>query len=157
MFKTFEGKIIGMPVKSEVGKPMFASLVLTFSKNRIMVKENQEGRFQLKFNKGNLTYGTQYIFSKEYNEHDKKVYTITIDSDRYFIHLSYWNKFKANIVHNRYWISREKEWFVKTIIATAVGALFALMGGYVGYKLGIQSQQTPKTTVQPNKTQQVGR
>ena len=43
---------------------------------------------------------------------------------------------KMNIIHHRYFVDREKEWFVKTVLATAIGFAFALIANTIGYRQG---------------------
>jgi hypothetical protein len=106
---------------------------------------------------GRLSDGKKYMFDKIYDEDtEKTIFKISLEGSNGCgseLQIDLWNKLKCNIIHKRYWIDREKEWFLKTMIATAVGALFALMGAYVGYKIGIQSLKLPTTTVQPGTTQ----
>lgn len=104
-----------------------------------------------------VVHDTTYRFDKDYNYNDDKVFVIFIGEEKYNLRIDFWNKIKANIIHHRYLLDKEKEWFIKTIIATAIGAIFALIGAYVGYKIGIQSQQIPKTTIQPDKPPTDGR
>lgn len=95
-------------------------------------------------------------FHKERTEHSK--FQIQFEEGQKFMLLMNWRQeIKMKITHNRYWVYREREWFIKTIIATSIGATFGVMGAYVGYKIGIQSLKMPTTTIQPNTPQLTGR
>src|SRR5580698_4419042 len=65
---------------------------------------------------------------------------------------SEWQLMKMNIIHQRYWVQKNGDWFVKTVVATLVGAILALaaqrVGYHEGYEQGIkdasfQHQQAP--------------
>ena len=160
LIKTFKATIHGVfPMTTEL--PMPDSLI-TFTKNRILLSEPQIGHLYFDpFQVQQVTDRMEYSFDKLNNSADEKMFSIilkiklnNLDTGIYHLDISRWNKIKANIIHHRYWIDREKEWFLKTVIATTIGAIMALMGAYVGYRIGLQSLKLPTTTVQPNTHQQ---
>ena len=137
MFKTFKARIHGaFPIS--IGDETPINPVVTFSKYKILLKDEQINRIFLDpFFAQVLSHKAEYDFDKLLNKEDKKKFSIilkqklnNLDKGIQHLDISIWNKFKANVIHNRYWIDKEKEWFIKTIIATAIGALFALMGAY---------------------------
>ena len=162
LFKTFKAKIIhGVCVSYYENQPP-PDLLISFSKYKILLKEEQINRFWLDpFQVQLVVHKAEYDLDKLLNKEDEKMFAIilrqklnVLDKGIHFLDISAWNKFKANVIHNRYWIDREKEWFIKTIIATAIGALFALMGAYVGYKAGLRNGQPPTIIKTPTQTPQ---
>jgi hypothetical protein len=50
------------------------------------------------------------------NKEDEKKFAISLtqrlnnlDNGIHFLNISAWNKFKANVIHHRYWIDREND------------------------------------------------
>jgi hypothetical protein len=163
IFKTFKAKIYGATWIS-TGNEIPVQQVLKFSKRKILLTDDQikRGYFDPLLVQ-DIAHKTEYIFDKTLNKEDEKKFAIilkqklnALDNGIHFLDINWFNKIKANIIHNRYWIDKEKEWFVKTLLAAFVGAAFALIGGFLGYKLGFQngkaikseSQQSPSL---PNK------
>lgn len=95
---------------------------------------------------------SEYTLATSYDKEGIKRFVITIGGDKNcssYIEFSLWNRMKCNIVHKRYLPQRDSDWFYKTIIATAIGFLFGLIGVALGYSAGRQ-----KTTIEEkSKTQ----
>ena len=49
-----------------------------------------------------------------------------------------WNGILMRFIHDRYWIQKNKDWFIKTLIAAAIGFIFGLIGSIAGYRQGFQ-------------------
>lgn len=153
LFRTFQAKIHGTIAPVTGNEPPIDEII-TFSRYRIILKKEQINRiFYTPVQQQPITHRSQYEFDKILNKNDKKMFAIILkerlnklDSGIKFLDISMWNKIKANIIHHRYWIDREKEWFLKSIITAAIGAIFAIMGAYVGYKAGFQNGKATKTT-----------
>ncbi len=93
-----------------------------------------------------VTHKSEYTFDKKLNKEDKKQFTIILtqrlnllDNGIHHLDINLWNKIKANIIHKRYWVDREKEWFIKTLIAAAIGFVFGIIGSWIGYRQGYQN------------------
>lgn len=146
MFKTFEAKIHGTVLISE-GPNKHIDATLTFTRYKIRLKDNQLNRIYLDPMLAQLIVDKmEYDFDKRLNQNDEKVFSIilkqrlnNLDKGLYHLDINLWNKIKANIIHHRYWIDREKEWFFKTIVAAAIGFLFGVIGSRIGYRQGYES------------------
>ena len=139
IFKTFEAKLHGIAILSNPGDPTFADGTITFTRSRIKLKDFQKGRLLNNIMaQQTISDDTKYTFSKGYNRSDNKVFFVEIDSVKFVLGISKWNKIKANVIHNQYWIDREKDWFIKTLIAAAIGFIFGIIGSIAGYQKGHQ-------------------
>ncbi|MFC4263844.1 hypothetical protein ACFOWM_13185 [Ferruginibacter yonginensis] len=146
MLKTFKAKIHGT-VSIRQGEQSPIDQTITFTKYKIKLKDEQINRIyfdpllvQVVADK------MEYSFDKKLNKDDKKMFSIilkqklnALDNCLYHLDISLWNKIKANIIHNRYWLDREKEWFFKTLVAATIGFLFAVIGGKIGYQQGYEN------------------
>lgn len=159
IFKTFKATIIGSwHIEDKVPKPTHREV--SFSKRRIPLNPSQVERIYLDPMFVQLIADkAEYTFDKLINKEDKRKFSIIItqklnalDDGIHYLDLSTWNKIKANIIHGRYWLYREREWFVKTLIATIIGAAFGIIGAFLGYKAGFQNgtkTTTPQLQVTP--------
>ena len=70
----------------------------------------------------------KYTLHKRY-QRGKPIYEIKIDQYYLTIVLSWMDKFKLNVIHNRYWLFNEKKWFATFSLSLAafVLALVALL------------------------------
>ena len=50
-----------------------------------------------------------------------------------------WNGMLMRLIHERYWVQKNKDWFIKTLIAAMIGFLFSLIGLYLGYRQGYEN------------------
>lgn len=161
LFKTFRAKIYSA-VAIRTGDETSIDQTITFSKYKILLKEEQINRIYFDpLLVQVVAHKAEYDFDKIRNKEDEKQFSIilkqklnVLDKGIHHLNISKWNKFRANIIHNKYWIDKEKEWFIKTIIATTIGALFALMGAYVGYKAGLRNSQPPTIIKTPSQIPQ---
>ena len=146
MFKTFKAKLQDGVVTYE-SHPNSIAVTLTLTKYRIRVKDSDANRLYFNFFMVQLLIDKmEYDFDKLLDKDDKKQFSIVLkqrlnplDSGIHYLDISFWNKIKANIIHHRYFIDREKEWFIKTLIAAAVGFTFAIIGNALGYHQGYQN------------------
>lgn len=146
MFRTFKAVIHGS-VSIREGEQQSVDRVVTFTKYRIRVDEAKINR--LYFDPllvQPIADGMEYEFDKRLNREDKKMFSIILkhrlnqlDNGLHHLDIDLWNKIRANIIHRRYWVDREKEWFVKTLIATIIGFAFALIANTIGYRQGYQN------------------
>ena len=140
---TFKAKIHGLVSISREGQSP-VDTTITFTRHRIKLTDEQIGRFYLDpMVVQEVVHNAEYDFDKLLNKEDKKQFSIilrqklnNLDKGVHHLDISRWNKIKANIIHHRYWLYREREWFVKTLIAAAIGFLFALIAGVIGYRQG---------------------
>ena len=152
MFKTFKARIHSSYVISKENEIPISHTV-TFSKTRIQLKEEQINRIYLDPLCTNaLIYHGDYKFDKLLNRNDEKQFSIilrlnNLDTSIHHLDINLWNKFKANVIHHRYWLDREKEWFAKTIISTLIGFLFGIVGAYIGYKFAKSNSNPPPVIV----------
>lgn len=143
-FKATIHGMVGNPSPDVGGKKSFA--LFSFSKAKIWFGKNQKAdMYSLGIIHGvcNFSNGAEYTFDKGYNKDEKKVWFISSlngNTDcKSVINLDTWNKIKCNIIHGRYFLYREREWFIKTIIAAAVGFIFGLIGTGIGYRQGYEN------------------
>ncbi len=154
MFKKFKAQIHGSFVISTNGQQPIDKTI-EFTKTRIILKEEQLQRIFLDpFAQNALVYHGEYKLDKLLNKMDEKQFSIVLtnrmnnlDTGIHHLDINWWNKIKANIIHHRYWIDREKEWFAKTIISTLIGFLFGIVGAYMGYKLAKTNSKPPSIQV----------
>ena len=52
---------------------------------------------------------------------------------------NFWNGILLRIAHKRYWVQRNWDWFLQTIIATLIGAIMGIIGTGLGYHEGYES------------------
>ncbi len=116
------------------------STLFEFSKNRIFFTDKQiAGKLTLETSSQYATStfenGMKYTFDKVYNEHDKKIFQITVGNQGFSspLQINWYNKILCNCVHGRYLINQE--WFYKTLVTAAIGFLFAIIGIVIGYYL----------------------
>lgn len=118
--------------------------IFDFTKSKIIFTKRQSKQtYFLTFHE-TCPFGDRstYVFDKVYDENDKEQYQITINGQSNctsYLEINWWNKIKCNIIHRRYFIDREKEWFLKTLIAAFVGFMFSIIGLYLGYRQGYQN------------------
>jgi len=139
MIKTFKAKIIGSVVRSEGIQPPI-DITIKFNKYRVLLDEKQINRISLDapYDKFMLSDKMDYTFDKKVNKVDKKQFSVLLFDSYYHLKISNIDKIKANIIHGRYWLYREREWFLKTLVAAAIGFLFAITGQRIGYRQGHQ-------------------
>lgn len=65
-----------------------------------------------------------------------------------------WNSILMRFIHQRYWVQKNKDWFIKTLIAAIIGFLFSLIGLYLGYRQGYQNGIKAGKPTRPNTTLQ---
>ena len=166
MFKAFKAKIHGAASTSQ-GDQTPIDTILTFTKYKIRLRDEQVNRIYFdRLLVQLVTDKMEYDFDKRQNKDDKKMFSIilkqklnALDTGLHHLDISQWNKIKANIIHNRYWIDKEKDWFFKTIIAVLFGALITFFVTKTSYKQGYndglkegkkQSISNSNTNVKPN-------
>ena len=140
---TFKAKIHGIVSISQEGQSP-VDTTITFTGYRIKLTDEQIGRLYLDpMLVQEVVHNAEYDFDKLRNKEDKKQFSIilkhrlnNLDKGIHHLEISKWNKIKANITHHRYWLYREREWFIKTLVAAAIGFLFALIAGTIGYRQG---------------------
>jgi hypothetical protein len=143
MFKTFKAKIHGA-VGISISHSEPPEMILSFTRYKIRLNDEQLNRIYLDPLLVQLVYDKmEYNFDKRLNREDEKMFSIilkdklnALDKGLYHLEISLWNRFKANLIHHRYWLDKEKEWFTKTIIAAMIGFLFGLIGIFIGYRQG---------------------
>ncbi len=151
-----------MKFKAHINRPIIStgieppiSLITTFSREWIIenIDRNTGKRWPnpLDTSKVICTYQLDKIRDKEDNKQFQITYTT---GDKYILKLDFWNKFLCNWIHKRYVINKDGgEWFFKSIIAATIGFLFALIGLWIGYRLGVQGapkqMQPPLQQVSP--------
>lgn len=145
LIKKFEAKIINTTRTSTICEfdKNFEWQIFEFTKSKIIFTKRQtKETYSLIFDICPFADKSKYTFDKVYDENDKKQFQITIDGREpctAYLDILWWNKIKCNIIHRRYFIDREKEWFLKTLIAAFVGFLFSIIGLYLGYRQGYQN------------------
>lgn len=139
MCRTFKAKIHGSFLRSE-GEQKPVDITVTFNKYRVLLEDNQIGRITLDppWDKFIVADKMEYRFDKKPNKEDKKMFSVYLFDNLYHLQISFWGKIRANIIHHRYWVDREKDWFLKTLIAAAIGFIFGLIGSIAGYQKGFQ-------------------
>jgi hypothetical protein len=155
----FKGRILN------VARPPLALLefnkpiddVFVFSRSRIFFNDQQMQQHLILeppspiHSTTSFRNGIKYSFDKIYNDYDKKVFQITVGTHSYSspIKLNWINKIKCNILHNRYFIQRNKDELYKIIFAAVVGgfisffvATYSYEKGYKkGFSNGLKTQQ----------------
>lgn len=91
-------------------------------------------------------YGQEYSLLKVYKDDDFMEWSKKArfqakfnDEKRVALIMDRWNGIKLRIIHNRYWVQKNHDFLFKTLIAAAIGFLFAIIGTSVGYHQGYQS------------------
>lgn len=137
MFKTFKAKIHGTVAITTGNNPPVDTTV-KFSKTRIILNEEQTLALVVNsVEQDKLIYYPTYEFDKRPNKEDKKMFSVTLINGgirrTMFLDIDWKNKIKANVIHHRYWVDRQRDWFVKAFI----GLLLGLIATYIGHKMGI--------------------
>lgn len=156
LIKKFTAKIEGLGREATVDEfdRNFNWAIFEFTRSKILFTKRQTNKeyFQI-FESCKIIDKTKYTFAKAYDDNDKKRFQIAYGEDdcKAFLKINWWNKIKCNIIHGRYFLHREREWFIKTIIAALIGFAFGLIGTYLGYRQGYQnglkaSQQQTRPT-----------
>lgn len=141
---TFKAKIISCTDLSTLSRPAEVGIPFHFTKRNILFsKRHTQKRYYLSIPLAcPFQHETQYTFDKVHDKEDKRRFIIYLNSDKNcgsYLQLTIWNKIKCNIIHHRYFIDREKEWFWKTLIAAAIGFVFGVIGSSIGYRKGYQN------------------
>lgn len=139
-FKAKIKNLMGNPSPDVTGKKSFG--IFQFSKKRIWFTKHHKSEIysaSLYFGVNDFSNGAEYTFDKGLTKEEKKDWLITSLNGKECkasLQLNLWNKIKCNIIHGRYFIYREREWFLKTLIAATVGFFFSLIGLWIGYRQG---------------------
>lgn len=134
LFKTFQAKIYGTIAPYTPPEPAIDEMI-TFSKFRIILKEGQINRiFYTTILQQPVTHRAEYEFDKILNRNDEKKFAIILkqklnhlDTGIHLLDISTWNKFRANVIHKRYWIQKNEDWALKAIIGTLIITLTGLL------------------------------
>lgn len=154
MFKTFKGNLIiinppnamgeklipdGLMWHFRLGNPELPTVnisneVFEFTKDEILFSTDQINRYgdRLRLDPFDTKFYDEikYVLHKHYRR-GKPIYEIKIDNYTLTINLTWWDKFKLNVIHNRYWLFNEQKWFV-TFIISVIGLLLAIVALLVG-------------------------
>lgn len=155
IYLTFNGKISSATVGySKDGSPirMFDSELYTFSKKKIFFDMKEEQRFSKALGgKIHIHYGDKYnlirITPDDFYEYSKKSkFQIDINGERGALITDRWNGVKLRIVHERYWIQKNYDWLIKSLLYILFGAIVAYYfnnkGFDKGYSKGIENKQS---------------
>ena len=141
----FKAQILGCwhpSTRNEITNEPIGKHILTFKKYKIIFpKEFITQTLHLEFfGACPFQNNAKYTLDKALDTNDKIKFQITINNEcKAFININWYNRIKCNIIHKRYLIDREREWFLKTLIAALLGFLFAIIGSSIGYRQGYQN------------------
>jgi hypothetical protein len=145
MIRTFKAKIFGAGLLTRPGDKQKDHFV-TFTKRRTKLKPEQIERIIYGLNADKVfIHNAEYKFDKLPDKDENIKFSVIINGDIFYLDIDVWNKFKANVIHGRYWLYREREWFAKTIISLAIGFLFGLLGQKIGFNQGYKAGQNNQT------------
>ncbi len=149
MFRTFKGNLIiinppnalgeklipdGLMWHFRLGNPELPTVDVSneefeFTKDEILFSPEQINRYGdgLRLDPFDTKFSDEikYTLHKHY-QRGKPRYEIKIEQYSLSVNLTWWNKFKLNVIHNRYWLFNEKKWFV-TFTISLVGLILALL------------------------------
>ena len=138
----FKAQILGAVGTATISVPGKIKEQFIFSRSRIFFTKNHTEtsyyiHIPLAFEFRNEA---NYTFDKVYDKDEKKRFRIVFTNGIHssFIKLNGINRIKCNIVHKRYLFQRDPDWFWKTLIAAAIGAIFGFIGSGIGYRKGFQ-------------------
>jgi len=93
-----------------------------------------------------IRYGQDYTLIRVYKDDDfmewskDAIFQAKFDDEkRVALITNKLNGIRLRIIHERYWVQRNSDFLFKTLIAAAMGFLFAIIGTTVGYRQGYQS------------------
>lgn len=108
--------------------------VFEFTKDEILFSPEQINRYGdgLRLDPFDTKFFDEikYTLHKHYRRGRPK-YEIKIGEYPLIINLTWWDKFKLNVIHDRYWLFNERKWFV-TFIISVVGLILAIVALAVG-------------------------
>ena len=154
MFRTFKGNLIiinppnvlgeklipdGLMWHFRLGNPELPTVdvsneIFEFTKDEVLFSSEQINRYGdgLRLDPFDTKFSDEikYTLHKHY-QRGKPRYEIKIDNYSLAVNLTWWNKFRINVIHNRYWLFNENKWFV-TFIISVVGLILAIVALAVG-------------------------
>ena len=149
MIRTFKAKLVDtrvLPTEHKLFMTRPSEDYFTFSKRFINFPKEVQEKWKTGYslgltNESNIFHRMTYTLQKLDIDHSSRTnnsrFQVTFDNGmKANLIISEWEIMRMNIIHHRYFIDREGEWFLKILIVAAVGFLFALIGNTIGYRQG---------------------
>lgn len=155
---SFTAKILSVYYEAKV-KTEPADHVYRFGKKKILLSKEQQEKWGTvylgPFESHKIEHGLLYTIDKIEDNDGKKWFQIRFGDDyKHYLEIDHWNRFKLNWIHKRYWVQKNWEWFLKTLVAALIGALVALIGTDLGYRRGYQNGLKEGLFLHPDTAQQ---
>jgi hypothetical protein len=117
--------VIGLEILNTNRKRI--SRIFEFSKNRIFFTDEQKS-VPLSLEPPSTVHSTssfkdgmRYKFDKVYDDKDKRRFQISVGNTPYssYLKIDRRNRIICNIIHNRYWLLNERQWFITFLLSLA--------------------------------------